>query len=239
MLLANSTEAKEPIKILATSAVQGPLTRLQQGISARVGSPIDIQFGSTSTLVERIVGGEKTDLVLLTIEAIDQLPLRDRLSSPTTLVASPIGLAVSDNAVLPVLKSNEDLIEYLKRTPSVAYTSKGASGAFFVQLIENLGIADIVKSKSVVIASGYTVPLVRDGKAAAAVQMVSELKFAGAKNVVPLPSTAQKLTVLAVAATSSTDNAESVKKIVEYLQTPAAKAAYIEAGLEPLFNAGS
>src|SRR4051812_34939713 len=56
---------------------------------------------------------------------------------------------------------------------SIAYSKIGASGVFFADLIQRLGIAKDVNAKAQIIPSGFTAELVASGEAELAVQQAS------------------------------------------------------------------
>jgi len=97
------------------------------------------------------------------------------------------------------------------------------------------GLADVVKPKAMLVDGFAGTPL-REGKVAAAVQQISELRFSGAKNIVPLPDEIQVRTVFTVAVLNSAASADSATKIVRVLTSSEAAAAYERAGASPMFK---
>ena len=116
---------------------------------------------------------------------------------------SEIGIAVADGEPLPAMATAQDFVAFMKATPSIAHTVRGVSGVHMAQLIEQFDLADVVKPKAPLV-DGFSGTLVKDGKVAAAVQQISELKFAGAGNIVPLPREIQVQTVFTVAVLNGT-----------------------------------
>jgi molybdate transport system substrate-binding protein len=224
-----------PVKIVATIAVEGAFAVIEPLLSARSGVPVEVEFATTAALVERLLNGESADLAILTKEAVQQLAAKGLVRSSTDLVVSVIGIAVGDDAPLPAMKTTEDFVAFMKATPSIAYTVRGVSGLHMAELIEQLGLADVVRRKAVVV-DGFSGALLREGKVAAAVQQISELKFTGAKNIVPLPDEIQVRTVFTVAVLNRATSADSAAKIVRVLTSPEAAAAYERSGASPLFK---
>ena len=175
-----------PVKVVATIAVEGAFAELEPLLQARSGVPVEVEFATTAALVERLTNGERADLAILTREAVQQLAAKGQVRSATDLVLSVIGIAVADDAPLPAMKTTNDFVAFMKATPSIAYTARGVSGLHMAKLIEQLGLADVVKPKAIVV-DGFSGTPLREGKVAAAVQQISELKFTGATNIVPLP----------------------------------------------------
>ena len=224
-----------PVKMVATIAVEGAVAELAPLLPVRSGVPVNVEFATTAALVERLTNGETADLVILTKEAVRELAAKGHVHSSTDLVLSMIGIAVGNDAPLPAMKTTDDFVAFLKATPSIAYTVRGVSGLHMAQLIEQLHLGDVVKPKAMLVDGFAGTPL-REGRVAAAVQQISELRFSGAKNIVPLPDEIQVRTVFTVAVLNSAASADSATKIVRVLTSSEAAAAYERAGASPMFK---
>jgi molybdate transport system substrate-binding protein len=236
-LVTRGVMAEEtPVKILATLAVQGAFIDIEPMLSPRVGVPVTIEFAPTLLIIERLTKGETADLVILTQPGVQQLVAKGQVKSQTDLVQSEVGIAVADNAPTPAMKTTDDLVAFLKATPSIAYTASGASGLHMAQVIEQLGLTDVVKPKATIVKEGFSATLLREGKVAAAVQQVSELKIAGAKNIVPLPDANQSRLIFTAAVLNGTTHADAAAKIVQLLTSSEVIAAYKRSGVSPVFK---
>ena len=194
--------------------MEGAFAEIEPLLPARSGLPVEVEFATTAALVERLTNGETADIAILTKEAVQQLAAKGHVRSSTDLVLSVIGIAVRDDAPLPAMKTTEDFVAFMKATPSIAYTVRGVSGLHMAQLIEQLGLAAVVRPKAVVV-DGFSGTLLREGKVAAAVQQISELKFTGAKNIVPLPDEIQVQTIFTVAVLNGAASADSAARSFE------------------------
>jgi molybdate transport system substrate-binding protein len=223
------------VKVVATIAVEGALTELEPQLAARAGMPVAIEFATTAALVERLANGEAADVAILTSEAVQQLAAQGRVSSSNDLVTSLIGIAVADGAPLPAMQTTADFVAFMKATPSLAYTLRGVSGVHMARLIERFDLTEVVLPKAVVVDGFAGMPL-REGKVAAAVQQVSELKFTGASNVVPLPDELQVRTIFTAAVLAGTPRAAAAAQVVHVLTSAEAAAAYERSGATPLFE---
>lgn len=232
-LRAGAQEA--PVKIVATIAVEGAFAEIEPLLPARSGVPVTVEFATTAALVDRLTSGESADLAILTQEAVQQLAAKGHVRSSTDLVLSVIGIAVADDAPLPIMKTTADFVAFMKATPSIAYTVRGVSGLHMAQLIERLGLGAVVQPKATVV-DGFSGTLLREGKVAAAVQQISELKFTGATNVVPLPDEIQVETIFTVAVLNGATSADAAAKMVRVLTSPEAAAAFQRSGALPLFR---
>jgi molybdate transport system substrate-binding protein len=224
-----------PVKIVATIAVEGAFTEIEPLLRERVGVPVEIEFATTAALVERLANGEAADLAVLTKGAVAQLAETGRVRSSTDLVRSVIGIALADDAALPAMQTKEDFVRFMNATPSIAYTVRGVSGVHVAQLIERFGLTDVVKPKATVV-DGFSGTLLRDGKVAAAVQQISELKFTGATNIVPLPAELQVETVFTLAVLNGVAPDGAAAQVVAALTSRDAAAVYERSGSTPLFD---
>jgi len=137
----------------------------------------EVEFNPTARLLARIAEGERADIAILTEAGIKALTQEGVLAPGTRrdLALSWIGLAVPAGAPHPRVGTVEELRATLLATPTLAYSRAGASGIFFADLIERLGIAAEVNAKATIIPQGFTAEVVARGDAALAIQQVSEL----------------------------------------------------------------
>jgi molybdate transport system substrate-binding protein len=222
------------VEVFATIALQGALTEIEPLLRS-VGAPVRIEYGTTAALVERIADGATADLAILTEDALLTLADSGHVRPPVGLVRSRIGVAVADDATPPVLRTTEDFVAFLRATPSIAYTMRGVSGVHMAKLIEELGLVEAVRSKALIVDGFAGAPL-REGRVVAAVQQISELRFSGAKNIVPLPEALQVETVFAVAIASATALTSQTTEVVRLLTSREAARAYESSGLSPAFR---
>lgn len=236
-VLARGVFAQQaPVKVLATLAVQGAFVAIQQWLSPRAGVPVEIEFGPTLLFLDRLKNGEAADLAILTAEAVQQLAAEGRVQSHRDLVRSEVGIAVADDVPVPAMQTTDDFVTFMKSTPSIAYTKSGASGVHMAGVIETLGLAEVVGPKATLVTEGLTATLLGQGKVAAAVQQISELRLGGAKKIVPLPDAIQSHTVFTVAVLKGGAHADDAAKIVRLLTSADAAAAYVRSGVTPVFD---
>lgn len=224
------------LKILSTLAVQGALPALAQRYERAQGAKVEVQFAPTNGLLARIVAGEAADIVILTRAAVDDLAVKGVLirHSATDVAVSLVGIAVKAGAPRPDIGSVEALKVALLGAKSIAYSKIGASGVFFAELIQRLGIADEVNAKATVIPSGLTAELAARGDVELAVQQVSELMLVPGIDVVgPLPPGAESVTMFSAGVIAASARAEAALELIAYLRSSNAAQALRAAGLQP------
>jgi molybdate transport system substrate-binding protein len=115
----------------------------------------------------------------------------------------------------------------------VAYSQFGASGIFFAQLIERMGIASEVNARASVVAAGFTAERLVDGKADLAIQQISELKLVPGVDIVgPIPKTLQSPMVFSAGRMASSANVAASDRLLTFLATAETAQALRESGLE-------
>jgi molybdate transport system substrate-binding protein len=222
--------------VLSTLAVQGALPALIERYQHATDAKVEVHFAPTNALLARIAAGETADVAILTRAAVDDLAARGVLLAGrvTDIALSLVGLAVRAGASKPEIGSVEALQAALLGARSIAYSRIGASGVFFAELIERLGIAEEVNAKATVIPSGFTAELAARGEVELAVQQVSELMLVGGVDVVgPLPAAVQSATMFSAGVFARSPRTELAGRFLGVLASPAAAAELRAAGLEP------
>jgi molybdate transport system substrate-binding protein len=132
----------------------------------------------------------------------------------------------------------------LKRTllaaKSISYvepTSGGASGIHFATVLDRLGIANEMKSKTVFPnpkTPAEVGVLVANGEAEIGVHINQELvSVAGIDLVGPLPGDLQNTIVFSAAIMTGAKDAAAAKALVEFLRTPESAKVIKAKGMEP------
>jgi molybdate transport system substrate-binding protein len=201
------------------------------------GIKLDILWASTNMLLEEIDKGARGDLAILTDEVIDDLIRRGTMmaGSRVDLAQSAIGIAVRVGAPRPDIGSAEAFRQTLLAARTISYSKTGISGVYFPTVLDRLGIAEAVKSKTVIPTAGVPVgEIVARGDAEIGVQQISELlPVPGIEVVGPLPAGLQKLTVFSAGIFVGAKDADIAKALVAVLTSTAAKPVYVRKGMEP------
>ena len=224
------------LRVMSTLAVRGAIDAL----AASKDNPLagmDVDFAPTAVLLKRIAEGEGADVAILTADGVDRLVGEGVLAkgSRRDLVLSPIGLAVRSGALHPRIDTLEAFVATLRAAPSLVYSRAGASGIFFADLIERLGLADDMAKKATVIPSGFTAEIVARGDADLAIQQVSELLvIPGIEVVGRLPEGAQQISTFSAGLFAASARQAEARALIEALASPALADIYEASGLVPV-----
>ena len=97
----------------------------------------------------------------------------------------------------------------------MAYSRIGASGIYFAELIERMGIAAEINAKATITA-GFTAERLVTGEADLAVQQISELKqVAGVELVGPIPLSLQTPAVFSAGRMAASENADRADALLQ------------------------
>jgi molybdate transport system substrate-binding protein len=192
------------------------------------------------SIPNRLKRGEVVDVVIVA-DGLLQGFVKDGLvlaASYTPLVRSSIGMAVRAGAPKPDIGSVDALRRTLLQAQSIAY-SASVSGEYLTQeLYQRLGIADQVMGKSRLIGGGERVgAVIARGEVEIGFQQMSELMpVPGIAHVTPLPAEVQKVSVFSAGIAKSSPDAAMAQTVIKFFASPAAAAAIIKSGLEPIGN---
>jgi molybdate transport system substrate-binding protein len=222
----------EPTVVLSSLALKGVLEKFRGEFERAVG-PLDLRFGATQALLQRIAAGERADLLVLTVEAMEDLGKKGRVSQVRALGSSGVGVAVRAGAPRPDIGSVDALVRALLSASSVAHSKMGASGLYFSALLEKLAIAGKLK-KRVIVEQGPVALVVASGGAELGVQLLCELSpVPGIDIVGPLPAPLQVLTHFSAGIPPEAANPKGAMALVELLCSDAVRAGMIESGMQP------
>lgn len=202
--------------VLSSLALKGALEKSKGQFERSLGERLELHFDATQAILPRLAQSG-ADLVILTAEAMQALRKDGRVTQVRALGSSGIGIAVRAGAPKPDIGTVEALRRALLSARSVAHSKAGASGIYFVDLLETLGIAGQVKR--IVVEKGPVGLVVAAGEAELGVQQLCELEPVPGIDVVgPLPAPVQKITHFSAGIPVQAANPAGARALMELLQ---------------------
>jgi molybdate transport system substrate-binding protein len=223
--VANAAE----IKLLAALGVKEVVDDLGPKFERASGHKLAIKFGTLGGVVKMVQGGETADVVIIPRQGIDGIVKDGKAAAGgvTDIARSEIVVVVRKGAPKPDISSPEALKRALLAAKSITYGNPadgGASAIHFAKVLDRLGIANEMKSKTIYAkAGGDTGVVVASGKAELGVNQLQVLMpVAGIEVAGPLPGDLQATTVFSSAIMTGAKNAAPAKALVNFLRTPEA-----------------
>src|SRR4051812_8331214 len=177
------------IHVLAAVAVQDPLDRFAQAFTRATGHKVTVGYSLTGPILADIKAGKPADAIVLPEQGKVALVGAGLLDKPVPVAASLAGVGVRADAPTPDVTTLEAFKAVLRAAPSISYTdpkSGGAFGQYLGRALAEIGMADEVARKTVLVAGSHLVVVkVANGEAAVGITFKSAivttpgLKFAG------------------------------------------------------------
>jgi molybdate transport system substrate-binding protein len=241
LVLGIKAEAAE-LKVLSAFGMQSVLEDLRPKFEHATGHKLAISFATGGGIVKRVQGGDAADVVITLRQGIDTLVKDGKASagSVTALARAGIFVAVRKGEPKPDVSSPDALKHTLLTAKSISYVdpaSGGASGIHFAKVLDHLGIANEMQSKTVFPnpkTPAEVGALVANGEAEIGVHIIVELiSVAGIEIVGPLPGDLQDTIVFSAAIMTGAKDIAAAKALVDFLRTPEAAAVVKAKGMEP------
>ncbi len=228
------------LKIFSTIAVQSALEALAPQFEAASGFRLRITWNTAPVLVKRLQGGETADMLLLNRAGIDTMIRDGRVlpGSEVTLASSATALAIKAGAARPDISTPEALKQTLLSARAISYTDPaagGASGIYFAKLLERLGIADEINTKTKFPPpAGLSGDFLLTGEADLAIQQKPELlQVPGIEILGMLPGDLHMVTVFVAGIEASSPQAATAKALIDFLRSRPAADVFRAKGLDP------
>jgi molybdate transport system substrate-binding protein len=224
------------ITVLCSSGFKAVMEELAPQFERATHHKVVVRYGLAATLKQEIEAGAAFDLAVLTPAAIDDLIGQRKVASDsrTILARSGLGIAIRTGARKPDIATVEAFKRSLLAAKSIAYAKEGASGVAFAALIQRLGIADDLKAKSTLTASGEEVgaAVVRGGAEFGVLPVSEILPVRGAELLGTFPADAQSYIVMVAAVGAGSRESHAAGDLITFLTAPAALPVIKAKGME-------
>jgi len=229
---ANAAE----LKVLAGGSMTAALNRLGPDFEKASGHKLSIHFDSTPNLIKLITAGTPFDLAVVPVDVFQDAAASSHFSPGPTIDIARVGygIAVRAGVARPDVSTPAGLKKALLDAASIAFVPSSAAGAYVIKVFERLGIAEEMKAKTKAVGTPAQIaPAVAGGDAALGVFLTNVLIAPGVELAGPFPTDLQQELVFTSAVTADSKDADAARALIDYLRTPAARAALEAAGMTP------
>jgi molybdate transport system substrate-binding protein len=223
------------LKVFAAGAVKEIVIRVAPEFTKSTGIKVVPVYDTVGALRDRLLGGEKADVAMLSDAAIGALAAKNLIApgSRRSLGSIAIALAIRKGAVIPDISTPEAFKETLLGAKSISYADPehgATAGTHFAKVLAQLGISDRIADRLTLLPFGVEViQTVAEGRVEFGVSQSSEIAWhPGVSLVGRLPKPYALVTPYAVARMEGAN--EGATSFLDFLQTKVGADALAEAG---------
>ena len=235
LALSASAAGAVEIKVLSGNGPRAAVIALCAQFEKATGNKVNLRFGVNPEVKQKIESGETFDVVVGNPPIIDAL-IKDKLviGPRSDIGGSGLAVAVKSGALKPDIGTVDAFKKTLLATKAVAYPGKGASGIYFVSLLDRMGIKDQMQSKLKPMAAEDTVEVVARGEAEMVVVVATRITgVAGVDVVGPIPAELQTKIGFAAGLSAGAKEPDAAKALMGFLTAPSAASTLRANGVEP------
>lgn len=224
------------LKVFSVNGVKEVLSKLADEFYAETGERVGFTFGTIGALQDKMAAGDMPDVLVAMAAAMTKAEEQGLIAKGSGVEVGRTGLAavVREGSPLPDISSAESFRDALLNAKSLAYTDPktgAASGVAAAKIIEQLGIADKLKDKTILVGGGPIGEVVAEGRAELGIQQVTELlPVKGIAFLAPFPPDLQRVTVYQAAVLRRTASLQSAARFVSFVTSPKIKQRFADAG---------
>jgi molybdate transport system substrate-binding protein len=225
-----------PLTGISSMATRQLLADLAEAYEQQTGVRVAITSMGGVEAARLIRAGESTDLVVLALNAMEQLEAEGHIVSGMRagFARSGIAMAVRSGAPRPSVNNEGSVKQAILQAGRICY-STGPSGDHLKRLLQQWGIGALIAERLLQTAPGVPVgTMLSRGDADLGFQQLSELLHVpGIEIVGPLPPEIQAVTVFTAGVANTSSHQEEARALIAYLTSPEAEAAKRQYGMEP------
>lgn len=237
--IGSSAQSAE-IKVFCANGMQTVMEELTPRFERATGHKLLITFATGGATINRARGGEQADVVIAPHRGIEDL-VKDGKVPPdavTALASTGISVAVRAGVPKPDVSSPEALKRALLAAKSITYLNPadgGASGIHFAKVLDRLGIAGEMRSKTIFAPNtGAVGKFVSSGEAEIGVIQYQLLySVPGIEIIGPLPGDLQDTTVFSGAILRTTADTSAARALINFFRSPEGAGVVKATGMEP------
>ena len=224
------------LKILSGNGARAAVTELAARFDRATGHKTSVEFAVNPETRAKIEAGQPFDVAVLNPPVLDALIKQKLVAAETRTVLGRAGIGVGIRAGAP--KPDISTVDAFKRTllsaKAVAYPGEGASGKYFVSVVERLGLAEQMKPRMKPMPAEYNVEVVATGEADLVVVVASRISgVPGVQLVGGIPAELQTWIGFTAGASPASRNPDPARALLRFFATPDAAAVLKSTGIEP------
>jgi len=227
------------VKVLSAGAVEPGLHKAVELFQKQSGHTVSIQFNTAPQIAKRMQDGYVADILIAPPGGLKQFAEQGKVEKDGHVAIGKVGAGVTirNDAPVPDIKTTDALKASLLAADSLVYNT-ASTGIYLENLFNKLGVGEQIKAKTTRHANGEAVMehVIKGKGKEIGFGAITEIKLyevkGGLKLVGPLPADVQNYTSYGAALMSNAPQPDAAKAFMAFLGTPAAKQAFVAAGIE-------
>jgi len=226
--------------VLSPRAVETAVTQIAEGFEKQGGACVQLVLGTAGGLADRAAAGERADVLIGTTQRLQDLEQRGVVAAGTRALLGQvgIGIAVKAGAAKPDVATPAALRQTLLKAASIGYADPaagGTGGTHFAKVVERLGLADALRSKTKLYPQGtQALEAVARGEIELAVTPTSEIVVRdGLALAGLLPGDLQNWLSYSAGVLSTSSSRDGAKAFLLRLTQPDGQKHFAAAGFMP------
>jgi len=235
LLLAAPVQAAE-LKVLSGNGARAAVLELAARFDRASGHRTSVEFAVNPQTRAKIESGQPFDVAILNPPVLDALIRQKLIVAETRAVLgrAGIGVGIREGASKPDISTVDAFKRVLLSSKSVAYPGEGASGKYFVSVVERLGIAAEMKPKMRPMPAEYNVEVVASGEAEMVVVVASRISgVPGVQLVGGIPQELQTWIGFTAGVGSAAREPQAARAMLRFFTAPDSAAVLRAHGVEP------
>jgi len=235
----SSPAGADEIRLLSAAAMQSVFKEIAGEFERSSGHKLTIAYGTVGGVNDRVLKGEAADVVIgstLTMPGLVKAG-KIRPDSLVTVCKTGIGLVVRAGAETPPIANVEDFKRAVLAAKVLVYADPvrgGAAGVHIGRVLQDLGLADRLKSSIKLGAGGdVTEVTIAQGDGALGITQISEIVGKPtAQFVGPIPDALQNYTVFVAGIPKDARASDAATAFIRFLGSPIAAGAIKAKGMQ-------
>jgi molybdate transport system substrate-binding protein len=226
------------LKVLSGNGPRAAVRALSGQFERATGHTVELHFEANPDVIKRGQSGESFDAAVGNPPTIEQLIASGHVVAGSLRDIGHSGLAVAvavrAGAPRPQIATLDGFKKTLLAAKAVAFPGKGASGHYFVSLLDRMGIARDMQGKLKPMAAEDCVEVVARGEADMVVVVATRIIGVPGVDVAgPIPEELQTRIGFAAGLSAASKEPDAASALIQFLTAPAAAATLKANGVEP------
>lgn len=230
------TSGASALKVLSGNGPRAAVRELCQQFTHATGTAVDVRCEVNADVIRKAEAGEAFDVAVGNPATIERLIESGKAvaGSRVDFGRSGLAVAVKSGSPRPDIATVDAFKRALLAVRAVAFPAEGASGLYFVSLLDRIGIQQQMHGKLKPMKAEDCVEVVGRGEADMVVVVATRITgVPGVEVVGPLPEDLQTKIGFAAGLSAATTQPDTARALIRFIAAPSAAATLKKNGVEP------